>query len=151
MALCKLFINLDLLILIDFHLIRVIFYLFFRWNFIYTKWLFIITDNYMMFFWPIRDILNTIWRKKCLSNINNYHLPGWFVQPLIVVSLKDHMFVERKTDISSLFSLMEQFQNRSRLIPVTIDDSVFKLGLELEIDEELQQKIDEKLNPLEEW
>ena len=67
------------------------------------------------------------------------------------MSLKDHMFVERKTDIRSLFSLMEQFQNRSRLIPVTIDDSVFKLGLELEIDEELQQKIDEKLNPLEEW
>ena len=39
--------------------------------------------------------------------------------------------------------LYEHFQNRSRLLPITIDDSVFKLGLELEIDEELQQKIDE--------
>ena len=39
--------------------------------------------------------------------------------------------------------LYERFQDRSRLIPVTIDDSVFKLELEIDIDEELQQKIDE--------
>ncbi len=42
--------------------------------------------------------------------------------------------------------LHEHFQGRRRLLPVAIDDSVFKLGLELEIDEELQQKIDEVNN-----